>query len=124
MRIEQWGDLVPVNPALISATGLDTETRARTYVAGSLDATYVIDEKVLLGARFAGGQVPFLSTHGPSAIPLGKNVVEADATIGAYRNGVRVFGLTYRYLNYGERYDGMGDGPIEHCVIAEAQVVL
>jgi hypothetical protein len=124
MRIERWGDLAAVNPALISATGLDPQTAARAYFAGAVDATYVIDRKLLLGARFAGGEVPFLSTHGPSAIPLGRKVIEAGGVIGAYRNGVRVFAITYRYLNYGERYDGMGDGPVEHSVIAEAQVVL
>jgi hypothetical protein len=124
IRMERWGDLARVNPALVTATDVDPMTGATSFTSASLDATYVIDGKVLVGGRVSAGAVPFLSTHGPSVMPLGKRVVEADAVIGAYRDGVKMFGITYRFLNYGERYDGAGDGPVEHRVVAEAQVVL
>lgn len=125
LRVERWGDLVAANPMLVDDADLDPATAGAAYLAGSAQLTYLVDHKVMIGGRFAGGQVPFLSTHGPSAIPLGRTVIEGDAVLGIYRGGTRMFDLTYRYLNWGKRYGSApGDGPIEHCVMAEAQVVL
>jgi hypothetical protein len=127
-RIEGWGELLAHNPALADAVGLspiDPQLPPQTrYFAGAIDATYVFDANLLVGARIGGGHLPFLSNDGPSAIPAGRTVLELDGTLGFYRNHTRLVGLTYRYLDYGERYRGGGDGPIEHLVIAEAQVVL
>jgi len=125
LRLERWGELVAANPMLVADADVDPATAGSAYVAGSAQLTYLVDHKVMIGARFASGQVPFLSTHGPSTIPLGRRLVEGDAVLGIYRGGTRLFDLTYRYLNWGDRYGSApGDGPIEHCVMAEAQVVL
>jgi hypothetical protein len=127
-RMETWGDILAHNPALADAAGLspiDPQLPPQTsYFAGAVDATYVFDTGILIGARIGGGELPFLSNDGPSAIPAGRTLLELDGTLGFYRNKTRLLGVTYRYLDYGERYRGGGDGPIEHLVIAEAQVVL
>lgn len=125
VRLERWGQLMLANPMLVDDADVDPETGAAAYMAGSAQLTYLFANKLMIGGRFAGGRVPFLSTHGPSAIPLGRSVVEGDAVLGIYRGGSKIFDLTYRYLNWGQHYGSVpGDGPIEHCVMAEAQVVL
>jgi len=124
LRFENWGDLLAVNSELADAVGLDPMAPSASYLAGALEATYMAKRYLMVGARLAGGQVPFVSTRGPSAIPPGRTMMEVDGMLGLYRSGTRVFGVTYRYVNHGARYRGAGDGPIEHAFIAEAQVVL
>ena len=53
-----------------------------------------------------------------------RRLLETDGMLGYYKDGLRVLGVTYRRLDHGKTYGGGSDGPIEHAVIAEAQVVL
>jgi hypothetical protein len=125
VRLESWGDLLAVNSELTRAVGLTPQDRGRWHGAVGFEATYTLGETIMIGTRLAGGTAPFLSMSGPSILPPGESVIETDAMAGYYDDGVRVFGVTYRRLDYGRGYGaGAVDGPVEHAVIAEAQVVL
>jgi hypothetical protein len=125
LRYQGLGDLLVRNPGLAEATGLDPEmTTVDMLLGGAVDATWIVDRRYMLGARYAYSELPFLAPTGTSAIPQGKSANELDLMLGFYRNEHRLFGLTYRFVNHGVRWGGGGDGPTEHAVIAEAQVVL
>ena len=120
-RWEMWGDYPMLDPALAAVLG-STQPR-QTRVAGSLDLTQMLGERVMFGMRFAGGELPILSLRGDGVLPRARTAVELDTALGFYWKTKRIFTLTYRFLRYGQTLEGT-DGGRDHAVIGEAQLEL
>jgi hypothetical protein len=124
LRYEAFGTILDHvdNSELVAAIG---ERDSRTYLGVTGQVTYLLPRNILIGGRFGRSRVPFLGVGGRSSrVPRGEHVLELDGLVQLYdERGFRVVGLLYSLHDYRPLDGATGDGPREHRLIVEGQLV-
>jgi hypothetical protein len=124
LRYEEFGTILQHvdNRELVAAIG---ERDSRTYLGVTGQVTYLLPRNILIGGRVGRSRVPFLGVGGRSSdLPRGEHVFELDGLVQLYNErGYRVLGLLYSVHDYRPLDSSIGDGPREHRLILEGQLV-